>query len=88
LKPWKGLSYEVSEGAGEPRRSIYGRRVGERGSNRATGEGYREGLRLSGDPIRAEGAGERVNSVMCPWCGDNYTARAWDPPHNCKEDQE
>ena len=62
LRPWKGLSYEVSEGAGEPCRSIYGGRDSERGSNRATGEGYREGLRLSGDRINAEGEGERVNN--------------------------
>ena len=62
LRPWKGLSYEVSEGAGEPCRSIYGGRDRERGSNHATGEGYREGLRLSGDRINAEGEGERVSN--------------------------
>ena len=62
LKPWKGLSYEVPEGAGEPRRSIYGRRNSERGSNRAKSEGYSEGLRLGGDRTRAEGAGERVTN--------------------------
>ena len=58
----EGVSYEIQEGAGEPCRSIYGGRDRERGSNRATGKGYREGLRPSGDPIRAEGAGERVSN--------------------------
>jgi hypothetical protein len=62
LKPWKGLSYEVREESGEPRRSIYGRRDSERGSNRAKSEGYSEGLRLGGNRIRAEGAGERVSN--------------------------
>ena len=57
----EGVNYEIPEGAGEPCRSIYGGRVSKRGSNRATGEGYREGLRLSGDHTRAEGAGERVS---------------------------
>jgi hypothetical protein len=63
-KPWKGLSYEISEGAGEPCRSIYGGRDRKRGSNRATGEGYREGVRLSGDRINAEGEGERVSGDL------------------------
>lgn len=58
----EGVTYEIQEGAGEPRGSIYGGRDRERGSNRATGKGYREGLRPSGDPIRAEGAGERVSN--------------------------
>jgi len=22
--------------------------------------------------------------AKCPWCGDPYEARAWDPPHKCK----
>ena len=57
----EGVNYEVPEGAGEPRGSIHGRRDSERGSNRATGEGYREGLRLGGDLTRAEGEGERVS---------------------------
>ncbi len=60
----EGVSYEVSEGAGEPRGSIYGGGDSERGSNRATGEGYREGLRLSGDHTRAEGEGERVSEDL------------------------
>ncbi len=25
-------------------------------------------------------------SAQCPWCGDLYEARAWDPPHNCKNE--
>lgn len=58
----EGVIYEVPEGAGEPRGSIHGRRDRERGSNRATREGYREGLRLGGDRIRAEGEGERVSN--------------------------
>ena len=58
----EGVNYEVPEGAGEPRGSIHGRRDSERGSNRATGEGYREGLRLGGDLTRAEGEGERVSN--------------------------
>jgi len=24
--------------------------------------------------------------AFCPWCGDKYEARAWDAPHNCKEE--
>lgn len=24
---------------------------------------------------------------MCVWCGDRYEARAWDAPHNCKEEE-
>ena len=62
IKALEGVTYEIPEGAGEPCRSIYGRRDRERGSNRATGEGYREGLRLGGDHTRAEGAGERVSN--------------------------
>lgn len=58
----EGVTYEIPKGAGEPCRSIYGRRDRERGSNRATGEGYREGLRLGGDRINAKGAGERVSN--------------------------
>ena len=27
-----------------------------------------------------------MNATMCPWCGDKYEARAWDAPHECKED--
>ncbi len=60
----EGVTYEIREGAGEPCRSIYGGGDRERGSNRATGEGYREGLRLSGDHTRAEGAGERVSGDL------------------------
>jgi hypothetical protein len=65
LRAWptlEGVNYEIREGAGEPRGSIYGGGDRERGSNRATGEGYREGLRLGGDPIRREGEGERVSN--------------------------
>lgn len=29
-----------------------------------------------------------MNATMCPWCGDKYEARAWDAPHNCKEERE
>lgn len=73
----EGVTYEVSEGAGEPRGSIYGGRDRKRGSNRATGEGYREGLRLSGDPIRAEGEGERVSvTITMPAQWDKGTALA------------
>ena len=60
----EGVSYEIREGAGEPRGLIHGRRDRERGSNRATGEGYREGLRLGGDRTRAEGEGERVSEDL------------------------
>jgi hypothetical protein len=58
----EGVIYEVPEGAGEPCRSFDGGGDSKRGSNRAKGEGYREGLRLSGDHTRAEGAGERVSN--------------------------
>ena len=58
----EGVSYEIREESGEPRGSIYGGGDRKRGSNRATGEGYREGLRLSGDHTRAEGEGERVSN--------------------------
>jgi hypothetical protein len=65
----EGVSYEIPEGEGEPCRSFDGGRDRERGSNRATGEGYREGLRLGGDPIRAEGEGERVSNLK-EWVED------------------
>ena len=58
----EGVSDEIREESGEPRGSIYGGGDSERGSNRATGEGYREGLRLGGDPIGREGEGERVSN--------------------------
>jgi len=58
----EGVIYEVREESGEPCRSIYRRRDRKRGSNRATGKGYREGLRLSGDHTRAEGEGECVSN--------------------------
>jgi hypothetical protein len=58
----EGVNYEIREESGEPRGSIYGRRDRKRGSNRATREGYREGLRLGGDHTRAEGEGERVSN--------------------------
>lgn len=64
IETLEGVSYEIREGAGEPCRSIYRGRVSERGSNRATGEGYREGLRLGGDHTRAEGEGERVSGDL------------------------
>jgi len=60
----EGVTYEIPEGAGEPCRSIYGGRASKRGSNRATGEGYREGLRLGRDHTRREGAGERVSGDL------------------------
>ena len=25
--------------------------------------------------------------AFCSWCGDKYEARAWDAPHNCKEEE-
>lgn len=58
----EGVIYEVREESGEPYRSAHGRRDRKRGSNRATREGYREGLRLGRDHTRAEGAGERVSN--------------------------
>ncbi len=73
----EGVNYEIREGAGEPRGSIYGGRDSKRGSNRATGEGYREGLRLGGDHTRREGAGERVSiTITMPKQWDKATALA------------
>ena len=73
----EGVTYEIREESGEPRGSIYGGRDRERGSNRATGEGYREGVRLSGDRARPEGAGERVSvTITMPAQWDKDTALA------------
>lgn len=27
------------------------------------------------------------SKATCPWCGDEYKASAWNPPHYCKEEE-
>lgn len=58
----EGVINEIPKESGEPCGSIYGGGDSQRGSNRATGEGYCEGLRLGGDLTRGEGEGERVSN--------------------------